>query len=170
MKRHWIVTVAILAAMVLATGWALAQDADERPERGDRDRVRRPRGEGAPRDRRAGDRRPGGRMRRPDPLRGLDLTEAQAAKIKQLRKAAAEKIKAINEQLDKDIEAQLTPGQKKKLAQSAEIRKVAMAKMEKAETREERRAIWQQMRKDLDKLLGGPADRPRGRRRPPEDE
>ena len=167
MRRHWIVTVAVLFAMVLATGWVLAQEGDDRPERRDRDRARRVRGEGGPRDRRSGD-----RMRRPDPLRGLDLTEEQKQNIAKLRKAAMEKIKAINEQLRKDIEAELTDEQKKKLeelrkrrgppdlgltdeqkAQSAKIRKAAMAKMKDAETREERRAIMEQMRKDMDKLL-----------------
>jgi len=192
MRRHWIATVAVVFATVLAAGWALAQDDDKRPERGDRDRVRR--------GRQARD-----RMRRPDPLRGLDLTEDQKKKIADLRKAAAEKIKAINEKLRKDVAAEFTDEQKKKLeelrkrrgppdlgltdeqkAQGAEIRKAAMAKMKDAEP-EGRRAIWQEMRKDLDKLLteeqrqklaesrkkmrdrrgrDGPPDRPR-RRRPP---
>ena len=166
MRRHWIVTVAVLFAMVLATGWALAQDG-ERPERHEgRDRAKRGQREGGPRDRRSGD-----RMRRPDPLRGLDLTEDQKKNIAKLRKAAMEKIKAINEQLRKDIAAELTDEQKEKLkerhkrhgppdlgltdeqkARGAKIRKAAMAKMKDADP-EDRRAIMEQMRKDLGKLL-----------------
>jgi len=200
MRRHWIVTVAVLFAMALATGWAFAED-DECPERRKgRDRAKHGRREGGPPPGRPGGPvGPGGRFRRPDPLRGLDLTEEQKQKIAELRKAAMDKIKAINEQLRKDVAAELTDEQNKKLkelrkrrgppdlgltdeqkAEGAKIRKAAMAKMKDAETREERRAIMEQMRKNLDKLLTEEQreklakirkrtrDR-RGRRRPPKD-
>lgn len=167
MRRHWIVTVAVLFAMVLATGWALAQQGDPPERREGRDRVRRGR---QPRDRMR-------RTGRTDPLlRGIVLDEGQKTKVAALREDATKEIKAINDQLQKDIKAQLNAKQLEVYAanlnrqvQSAEIRKVAMAKMEKAETREARRAIMEKMRKDLDEL-GGPADRPRGRRRPPRGE
>ena len=169
MKRHWITTFVTLFVMALLAGALVAKETKDRPKRGDKPEARKRTG-----------RQPGGRGRMPDigltdaqkkeiaDIRKAAMTAAKDAEPKD-RKAIMEKMREdthkvfTKEQLEKLKEIRekggsgrrgmpdlgLTDEQKEKMAA---IRKGVREKMKGAKP-EERKAIIEQMKKDIAAIL-----------------
>jgi len=182
MKRHWMIALTAMFVLGLLATSALVQEPTEQ-ERPRRARPRRERAEFM--------RGLGRREALPDYTRGIEgLTEEQTKKIAEIRKAALEKVKQLEEQMNAKIKGVLTPEQTKAM-ESAQRRVThrgpggvimtdaqkkiiddAREKAEKAESREERREI---MREAYEKVRASYTEeqkkqaeeaRPRGARRP----
>jgi len=169
MKRYWIVTLTVVLAVALLTGVLTAEEGKDRPKPKRGERVRR------------GPRKGGGPRGMPD-IGLTDAQKAEIKKIREAAMAEAKKVdpkdrRAIFEKMKKDIHALFTEEQLEKLKKAhgdrrgrgrggmpdiglsedqkkaiAEIRKAAMAEIKKAKP-EERRAIFEKMRKDIEALL-----------------
>ena len=165
MKRHWITTFVTLFVLTLLAGTLVAKEAKDRPNK--------------PEGRKRAGRRPGRAGRMPD----IGLTDAQKKEIEGIRKDAMAKIKgaepeqrrAIFKKMREDIHGVFTKEQIEKLKKArqqdgpgrkrpdlgltdeqkkemARIRKEAMAKVKDAKP-EERKAIFEGMRAEIEKLL-----------------
>ena len=165
MKRHWIAGFMALFTLALLAGTVVAKEAKGRPDKPD--------GRRRARQRRGG----------PGQMPGVGLTDAQKKEIGEIRKTAMAKIKdaepkdrrAIFAKMRKDIGAVLTEEQREKMKKARQgerrgrgmpdigltdeqkakmdaIRKEARAKLKDAKG-EDRKAILEKMKKDIEALL-----------------
>ena len=168
MKRQWIASFVTVFVLALLAGTLVAKETKDRPKRGDKPEGRK----------RAG-RRPGGHGQMPD----IGLTDAQKKEIEGIRKTAMAAAKdaepkdrrAIMEKMREDIHKVFTEEQLAKLKKLREkggpggdrpdlgltdeqkekmeaIRKGIREKMKDAKP-EERKAIIEQMKKDIAAIL-----------------
>ena len=165
MKQHWIATFVTVFTLALMAGTLVAKETKDRPNRGDKP-------EGQKRARRG----PGGHGQMPD----IGLTDAQKKEIEGIRKTAMAAAKdaepkdrrAIMEKMREDIHKVFTEEQLAKLKkgrpqgggrpdlgltdeqkkQMDAIRKGVREKMKDAKP-EERKAIFEQMQKDIAAIL-----------------
>lgn len=108
MRRYWMAVVAgaLALGLVASTAWVQQRDpGNQQPRRGARDRMMmmRPGGAGMLRDYTAGIR---------------DLTAQQRRQIADIRRAAMEKVRELEKQMNADIKKVLTPAQAKAMEEA----------------------------------------------------
>ena len=169
MKRHWITTFVTLFVMALLAGTLVAKETKDRPKSGDK----------SDRPKRTG-RHPGGPRRMPDiGLTDEQKKEIEGIRkdaMAKVKDAEPKERGAIFEKMRKDIHGVYTKEQLEKLKKArpqggpgrrgmpdlglsdeqktkmAAIRKDAMAKVKDAKP-EDRKAIFEQMKKDIEAIL-----------------
>ena len=169
MKRHWITTFVTLFVMALLAETLVAKETKDRPKRGNRPEARKRTG-----------RRPGGRRKMPDfgltDEQKKEIADIRKAAMTAAKDAEPKDRKAIMEKMRKDIHGVFTKEQIEKLKEMRErggdgrrgmpdlgltdeqkekmaaIRKGVREKMKDAKP-EERKAIIEQMKKDIAAIL-----------------